>query len=108
MFSSFSSSTTLTSLNLSKFNTNNVKDMGYMFSNCCSLTSLDLSTFNTDNVNNMNNMFFGCFHFTSLNLSNFNMTNVINMNDMFKELKKECEIITKDKIILDKINNIKV
>jgi hypothetical protein len=36
------------------------------------------------------------------------MTNVINMNDMFKELKKECEIITKDKIILDKINNIKV
>ena len=104
----FSSCSSLTSLNLSKFNTNNVKDMGYMFSNCCSLTSLDLSTFNTDNVNNMNNMFFGCFHFTSLNLSNFNMTNVINMNDMFKELKKECEIITKDKIILDKINNIKV
>ena len=31
----------LTSLNLSNFNTNNVKDMDSMFSNCPSFTSLN-------------------------------------------------------------------
>ena len=40
MFNKFSS---LTSLNLSNFNTNNVKDMSYIFYNCSSLISLDLS-----------------------------------------------------------------
>ena len=37
----------LTSLNLSNFNTQNVTDMNYMLSNCNSLTSLNLSNFNT-------------------------------------------------------------
>ena len=49
----------LTSLNLSNFNTNNVKDMMYMFYYCSSLTSLNLSNFNTNNVNNMFRMFYG-------------------------------------------------
>ena len=38
MFCDYSS---LTSLNLSNFNTNNVTDMSYMFSKCSSLTSLN-------------------------------------------------------------------
>ena len=37
----FFSCSSLTSLNLSNFNTNNVKDMSYMFRNCSSLTSLN-------------------------------------------------------------------
>ena len=40
----------LTSLNLSNFNTNNVTNMSYMFNKCSSLTSLNLSNFNTNNV----------------------------------------------------------
>ena len=50
----------LSSLDLSNFNTQNVTNMGYMFSYCNSLSSLDLSNFNTQNVTNMESMFRGC------------------------------------------------
>ena len=74
MFYDFSS---LTSLDLSNFNTNNVEDMSHMFYKCSSLTSLDLSYFKTDNVKDMSWMFTFCFSLTSLNLSNFNTNNLI-------------------------------
>ena len=50
----------LQSINLSSFNTTNVKDMSYMFSDCSSLQSIDLSSFNTTNVKDMSVMFWGC------------------------------------------------
>ena len=92
----FSFCSSLTSLNLSNFNTNNVTDMRSMFSYCSSLTSLNLSNFNTNNVTNMWYMFFHCSSLTSLNLSNFNTNNVNNMSWMFdgvnrKKCKLECE-----------------
>ena len=34
--------------------------MSNMFSDCGSLTSIDLSNFNTDNVINMSEMFYNC------------------------------------------------
>jgi len=83
MSSMFSNCSSLTSLNLSNFNTNNVEDMSSMFYYCSSLTSLNLSNFNTNNVNNMCCMFFKCTSLTSLNLSNFNTNNVKDMSDMF-------------------------
>ena len=46
----------LTSLNLYNFNTNNAKDMSYMFNECSSLTSLNLSNFNINNVKDMKTM----------------------------------------------------
>ena len=46
---------------------NNITDMSNMFSNCSSLTSLNLSNFNTNNVNNMSEMFSDCSSLTSLN-----------------------------------------
>ena len=46
----FSYCSSLTSLNLSNFNTHNVKDMSIKVS---SLTSLNLSNFNTHNVKDM-------------------------------------------------------
>ena len=73
----------LTSLDLSSFNTSACTDMGYMFYNCESLTSLDLSSFNTSLVTNMNRMFFGCGSLTSLDLSNFNTPACTNMDNMF-------------------------
>ena len=62
----FSECSSLISLNLSNFNTINVKDMSYMFYNCSSLTSLNLSNFNTNNVNNMSGMFSYCSSLTTL------------------------------------------
>ena len=43
-----------------------------MFSDCKSLTSIDLSKINTQNVQNMNGMFNGCKSLISIDLSKFN------------------------------------
>ena len=43
----------------------------FMFNNCLSLTYLNLSKFNTDNIINMNHMFSECSSLTSLYLLNF-------------------------------------
>ena len=45
--------------------------MESMFNDCNSLTSLDLSNFNTQNVTNMKYMFYDCYLLTSLDLFNF-------------------------------------
>ena len=43
----------LTSLNISNWDTSSVTRMSTMFSNCSSLTSLDISNWNTSNVEDM-------------------------------------------------------
>jgi surface protein len=74
-----------------------------MFSGCSSLTSLDLSNFNTSNVKDLSYMFYNCSSLTSLNLSNFNTNNVVNIMLIFWGLKKCCKIITNDNKLLDEI-----
>ena len=79
----FSGCSRLTSLDLSGFDTSNVKDMSDMFSDCSRLTSLDLRSFDTSNVTRMNNMFNGCSSLTNLDLSHFSTSNVTYMRGMF-------------------------
>ena len=71
-----------------------------MFSYCSSLTSLNLSNFNTNIVTNMEHMFSHCSSLTSLNISNFNTHNVTNMKEMFNGIKIGCHLICNDKKIL--------
>ena len=73
----------LSSLDLSKFNTEKVEGMTSMFEECKNLSSLDLSKFNTEKVTDMRGMFYGCQKLTSLDLSNFNTANVMEMGNMF-------------------------
>ena len=73
----------LRSLDVSSFNTKNVTNMGSMFYNCESLRSLDVSRFNTKNVTNMGSMFYNCESLRSLDVSSFNTKNVTNMGSMF-------------------------
>ena len=48
---------------ISKWNTNNVKYMNFIFHGCSSLSSLpDISKWNTNNVTNMNDMLCGCLN----------------------------------------------
>ena len=68
----FYNCSSLTNLDLSNFNTQNVTKIQCMFYGCSSLTNLNSSNFNTQNVTNMNGMFYGCSSLTNLNLSNFN------------------------------------
>ncbi|MCM1552115.1 MAG: BspA family leucine-rich repeat surface protein [Butyrivibrio sp.] len=73
----------LTSLDLSSFETRNVTDMEGMFNGCGSLKILDLSGFDTCNVTNMSGMFTGCSGLKSLDLSSFDTRNVTAMSSMF-------------------------
>ena len=73
----------LSSLDLSSFDTTNVTDMYGMFSCCSNLSSLDLSSFDTKKVTWMDEMFYGCSSLSSLDLSNFDTTKVTGMDEMF-------------------------
>jgi surface protein len=74
----------LTTLDVSKFNTSGVtSQMTNMFNGCSSLKSLDLSNWNTSTVNQMNNMFYGCSELTELTLGNWNTSKVNTMRSMF-------------------------
>ena len=84
----FNNCSSLTSLDLSGFDTSNVKYMRQMFGGCSSLTSLDLSNWNTSNVTDMGQMFYNCNKLKTLNLSSWNTTNVTNMSSMFYDCLK--------------------
>ena len=73
----------LTTLDLSHFNTSKVTSMYEMFYGCTGLTALDVSRFNTERVTDMTYMFYGCSSLTTLNLSSFNTANVKYMYYMF-------------------------
>src|SRR5574344_1018240 len=73
----------ITNLDLSNFNTANVKDMSYMFYECTKLQTVNLSNFNTANVVSMSCMFYDCTYLQTVNLSNFNTKKVLNMTCMF-------------------------
>ena len=74
----------LTSLDLSNFDTSKVTNMSSLFFACESLTSINFDdNFDTSNVTIMNSMFFECESLTSLDLSNFDTSKVTNMIQMF-------------------------
>ena len=73
----------LTTLNVSSFDTSKVTDMRAMFASMYNLTSLNLSNFDTSKVTDMRAMFYGMSNLTSLNLSNFNTSKVTDMVKMF-------------------------
>ena len=69
------------SLNLSSFDTSNVKDL-----------SLNLSSFDTSNVKDLSIMFQECFELNYVDISNFKTTNVKNIGWMFNKCYKLNEI----------------
>ena len=79
----FRKCSSLKTIDLSSFNTTNIKSMNSMFMECSSLKSINLSSFNTINVNDMSQMFYDCSSLKSLDLSSFNTINVNDMSHMF-------------------------
>ena len=73
----------LKTINLTNWKLPSLQNMAYMFYDCKSLISLDLSKLDTSSVSNMNNLFFNCIELKSLNLENFNTSLVTDMNSMF-------------------------
>ena len=92
----------LTTLNLSNFDTSKVEDMDNMFYYASSLTTLDLSNFDTSKVTDMSAMLASMRSLTSLNLSNFDTSKVTNMGAMFY---LEDADMPKDKLEIIYVNN---
>ena len=69
--------------------------MSYMFYHCSSLTSLDLSSFDTNKVINMNYMFSNCSSLTNIDMrkATFNATSY---SFMFSNITSGINIIVKD------------
>ena len=76
MSSMFSYCSSLTSLDLSNFDTSLVTSMNYMFKNCSSLTSLDLSNFKTLELKRLDSMFANCVNLEYINMDNFKEENL--------------------------------
>ena len=80
----FCGMTNLATINgIGYLNTSVVTRMSGMFSDCSSLTSLDLTGFNTEEAVYMNHMFYGCTGLTTLDLSSFNTSRVNTILYMF-------------------------
>ena len=77
MASMFYGCSSLTTLDLSGFDTSNVTNMSYMFNGCSSLTTLDLSGFDTRNVTNMTYMLYDCSNLTTIYASDNFVTNQV-------------------------------
>ena len=72
-----------TTLDISNFDTSKVTDMGAMFAYMTSLFTLDLSNFDTSQVTDMAGMFYSVSTLNTLNLSHFDTSKVTDMNHMF-------------------------
>ena len=88
--------------NLQNLYTSEVKYMNYMFFACNSLTSLDVSKFDTSKVTNMDNMFFSCTHLTSLNLSGWDTSKLNSLYNIFYYCY-ELKTVTATQTVKDKI-----
>ena len=79
-------------LDLSKWNTSSLTNMGYLFYNCKSLKALpDISSWNTSNVTNMQSLFHNCESLIKLpDISKWNTSNVIKMKSLFNS----CQTLT--------------
>lgn len=82
----FSNCTNLSAIdNINNLRTDQLTDISFMFSDCSSLTSIDLSHFNTSNVTNMSGLFDGCSNLATIDVSSFNTANVTRMSTMFED-----------------------
>ena len=71
-----------------------------MFQECISLTTLDISNFDTSNVTSMGGIFSGCRSLTTLDLSNVDAS-ILKTWSIFSEMPNAITIIVKDKVAQD-------
>lgn len=83
MFRMFHYCESMVDLNLSQMDTSQVINMGNMFSYCSSLTTVDVSNFSTSNAEDIGNMFYSCESLESVDVSHFDTSNVKRLNGMF-------------------------
>ena len=103
MESIFLNCTSLTSVDLSNFNTVKLYYIEDMFNGCSSLTSLDFSKFIADKIIFLNRLFYRCSNLKYIDFSPFNVTsNGILLFD--NTIPKNGKIIINNKEVYSKIN----
>ena len=102
----------LTSINISNFNTLKVINMQNMFNGCNSLISLDFHNIDLSSVRNVTNMFYNCNNLEYINiknyiqnniLNNFNQTKLVLYEEMFYNMPNNVVICINENIISEKI-----
>lgn len=83
MFDMFKDCEKLESIDLSNFDVSKATDFRNMFMNCSSLKNLNLDSFCPSNVTDMSNMFYGCSSLQSISLNNFDTSSTEDMTNMF-------------------------
>ena len=86
----------LSNIDFSNFNSNNVINMEGIFCGCSSLESIDLSNFNINNIKYKCYMFYKCFSLKNINLSNFKTNNDFNIFIIF-----ECPSLNDKKYLME-------
>jgi surface protein len=80
--------------------------MNDMFESCTSISSLDLSSFDTSMVTSMDRMFANCLSLTNLDVRSFVLTVCISFIDMFTNTTRELMLeIEKNEELLRKAGN---
>jgi surface protein len=79
----FNNCSSITTLDVSGFDTSLVTNMGYTFASCSSITTLDVSGFDTSLVTSMVGMFYNSSSTTALDVSGFDTSSVTNTSSMF-------------------------
>ena len=79
----FGKCSSLTELDISRWDTSNVTDMSRMFLSSYRLQELDVSEWDVSQVTDMSYMFQYCSSLRNLNVSNWNVSRVTNMRYMF-------------------------
>ena len=81
--------------------------MSYMFADCNNLKKLDLTAFNTENVKDMDRMFYSCQNLISLDLSSFDTQRCKTFTEMFANIENIKVKIntTKEQKMIDNCDN---
>ena len=82
----------LTSINLSEFQADGVTSMSYLFYNLTKVESIDLSNFKADDLTSIEQCFYNNSSLTNLNLSGFSPDKVTNISSMFYACSSITEI----------------
>jgi surface protein len=103
MTSMFAHCYSLTSINISSFDTSSVTNLGFMFYHCYSLVSLDLSSFDTSKVTRTIDMFNSCQKLEYINLKNFDENSLSKYDNTFYNVPNNIVICINEANIKNKL-----